>query len=183
MRRHTKHVVGSDGNARAITFARFNGILNGAPDIDWRVGSWFEPMKGETFDVISCNPPYVISPASQYIYRDSGMRGDSVSEQVVREVGAHLAEGGYGTITVSWAAEPDDDQALPVRRWVADTGCDAWILHYRTEEPIATAKTWNEEEAIDTSEFAQRLDEWLAYYESLGINAIAYGAVVLRRRS
>jgi methylase of polypeptide subunit release factors len=183
MRTHVKHVVGSDVNARAIEYARFNGILNGASDIDWRVGSWFEPMKNETFDVIACNPPYVISPASKYIYRDSGMRGDSVSEQVVREIGAHLAEGGFGTITVSWACEPDDVDASPVRRWVADTGCDAWILHYRTEDPIVTAKNWNEEEAADTDEFSKRLDEWLDYYESLGIKAIAYGAVVLRKRS
>jgi methylase of polypeptide subunit release factors len=84
MARHVKHVVGSDVNARAIEYARFNGILNRTPDIDWRVGSWFEPIKDMRFDVIACNPPYVISPASQYIYRDSGMEGDSVSEQVVR---------------------------------------------------------------------------------------------------
>ena len=182
MRTHVKHVVGTDVNARAIEYARFNGVLNGTPDIDWRVGSWFEPMKNETFDVIACNPPYVISPASKYIYRDSGMRGDSVSEQVVREVGAHLSDGGYGTITVSWACEPDDTDATPVRRWVAGTGCDAWILQYRTEEPLTTAKTWNEEDALDTEAFARRIDEWMAYYDSLGIKAIAYGAVVLHKR-
>ena len=139
---HVKHVVGSDVNARAIEYARFNGLLNRTAGIDWRVGSWFEPMKDERFDVIACNPPYVISPASQYVYRDSGMQGDSVSEQVTREVAAHLAEGGFGAITVSWAADPGDDDALPVRHWVAGTGCDAWILHYRTEDPLTTARNW-----------------------------------------
>jgi len=183
MRPHVDHVVGSDVNARAIEFARFNGHLNHAPDIDWRVGSWFEPMKDETFDVIACNPPYVISPATQYVYRDSGMEGDSVSEQVVREVGAHLNEGGFGTITVSWAADPDDDDATPVRRWVEGTGCDAWILNYRTEDPLTTAKNWNEQDAVDPDAYGKVLDEWLAYYERLGIQAIAYGAVVLRRRT
>jgi methylase of polypeptide subunit release factors len=183
MTKHVKHVVGSDVNARAIEFARFNGLLNGTSDIDWRVGSWFEPMKDMRFDVISCNPPYVISPASQYIYRDSGMQGDSVSEQVVREVAGHLGEGGYGTITVSWSAEQEDADALPVRRWVKDTGCDAWILHYRTEDPLTTAKNWNQQDAVDMDEYGKVLDEWLAYYESLGIKAIAYGAVVLRKRA
>ncbi len=182
MARHARHVLGSDVNARAIEYARFNGLLNRTPGIDWRVGSWFEPMKDETFDVIACNPPYVISPASQYIYRDSGMQGDSVSEQVVREIAAHLADGGYGTVTVSWAAESHDTDALPVRRWVADTGCDAWILHYRTEDPLSTAKNWNQQDAVDMDEYGKVLDEWLAYYERLGIEAIAYGAVVLRRR-
>ena len=183
MSRHVKHVVASDVNARAIEFAKFNGILNGTPNIDWRVGSWFEPMKDERFDVISCNPPYVISPASEFIYRDSGMKGDSVSEQVTREVAAHLSEGGFGTLTVSWVADPNDTDALPVRRWVQDSGCDAWILHYRTEDPLSTAKIWNEQDAVDMAAYAKVLDEWMAYYDSLGITAIAYGAIVLRKRS
>jgi methylase of polypeptide subunit release factors len=183
MSRHVDHVIGSDVNARAIEYARFNGHLNGAPDIDWRVGSWFERMRDERFDLIVCNPPYVISPATQYIYRDSGMEGDSVSEQVVREVGAHLSEGGYGTVTVSWATDPKDADATAVRRWVKGIGCDAWILNYRTEDPLSTAKNWNEQDAVDLDEYGRVLDDWLAYYERLGIEAIAYGAVVLRRRA
>lgn len=183
MRRHARHVVGSDVNARAIEFARFNGHLNRTPDIDWRVGSWFEPLGSERFNLIACNPPYVISPATQYVYRDSGMEGDSISEQVVREVAAHLEEGGFGTITVSWAADPGDGDAKPVRRWVEGIGCDAWILHYRTEDPLTTAKNWNEQDAVDMDAYGKVLDEWLAYYERLGIEAIAYGAVVLRRRT
>jgi methylase of polypeptide subunit release factors len=183
MAKHVKHVVGSDVNARAIEYARFNGLLNRTPGIDWRIGSWFAAIDEMRFNVIACNPPYVISPASQYVYRDSGMEGDSVSEQVVREVAAHLAEGGFGTITVSWAATKDDTDALPVRRWVADAGCDVWILHYRTEDPLTTAKNWNQQDAVDADEYGKVLDEWLAYYERLGIEAIAYGAVILRRRS
>ena len=183
MRPHVEHTVGSDVSARAIEYARFNGILNRTPDIDWRVGSWFEPLKDERFDVIACNPPYVISPATQYVYRDSGMQGDSVSEQVVREVAAHLAEGGFATVTVSWAAESGDADAKPVRRWVEGIGCDVWVLHYRTEDPLTTAKNWNQQDAVDPDEYGRVLDEWLAYYERLGISAIAYGAVVMRRRT
>lgn len=180
--RHARKVTGSDVNRRAIEFARFNGHLNRVPDIDWRVGSWFEPIGDERFETIVCNPPYVISPETQYVYRDSGMRGDSVSDQVVHEVAAHLAEGGFGTVTVSWATDPKDVDATAARRWVADTGCDAWILRYRTEDPLTTAKNWNEQDATSPAEYSVTLDRWLAYYESLGIEAIAYGAIVLRRR-
>ena len=183
MSRHVEHVVGSDVNPRAIEYARFNGLLNRAPGIDWRVGSWFVPMKDQRFDVIACNPPYVISPATQYVYRDSGMEGDSVSEQVVREIAAHLEEGGFGTVTVSWGADAHDTDAVAVRRWVEGTGCDAWILHYRTEDPLSTAKNWNEQDAVDPESYGEVLDDWLAYYERLGITAIAYGAVVLHRRT
>ena len=32
----------------------------------------FDPVEGISFDLIVCNPPYVISPDSEFIYRDSG---------------------------------------------------------------------------------------------------------------
>jgi methylase of polypeptide subunit release factors len=181
--RHADAVVGSDVSARAVAFAAFNGQLNRVANVEWRVGSWFGPIGDMRFGVIACNPPYVISPETQYIYRDSGMRGDSVSEQVVREVAAHLDDGAFGTVTVSWVADPENADANPVRRWVEGTGCDAWILHYRTEDPLTTAKSWNEQDATDAAAYAATLDRWLAYYERLGIRAIAYGAVILRRRS
>src|SRR5260221_12245608 len=72
MRRHGKHVVGSDGNARAIEYARFNGILNGAPDIDWRGGAGVPAAEEPRFDVIALNPPYTIFAAPQRNSRDTG---------------------------------------------------------------------------------------------------------------
>src|SRR5260221_3544843 len=70
MRRHVKHVVGSDVNARAIEYARFNAILNGAPDIDWRVRPGVAPLEDLRFDRNSREPPHRLSPASPYILLD-----------------------------------------------------------------------------------------------------------------
>ncbi len=58
--------------------------LNGV-DIDVRDGSLFEPVAGETFDLIATNPPFVISPPGSevLVYRDSGMPGDSVVRHLV----------------------------------------------------------------------------------------------------
>lgn len=180
--RHAKRVLGTDVNTRAIGFADFNAKLNRLTNCEFRAGSWFEPVGSNRFDLLVCNPPYVISPETEYLYRDSGMPGDSVSEQVVRQVPAHLSEGGFATVMVSWVARDGDDPAAPVRRWVEGTGCDAWILHYRTEDPLAAARTWNEADATDPAEYAATIDRWLAYFAALGIKAIAYGTVILRRR-
>ena len=179
---HAERVVATDVNARAINFAGFNAQLNGAPNVEFRTGSWFEPVGDERFDTIACNPPYVISPASEYIYRDSGLVGDSVSEQVVRSVPPHLEPGGFATIAISWIADPEADAAEPVQRWLEGSGCDAWLLHYRTDRPIDTAAVWNQTESADAERFAKIIDTWLAYYQGLGIRGIAYGSLILRRR-
>ena len=179
---HAERVLATDVSARAVNFAAFNAQLNLAPNIEHRVGSWFEPVGHERFDAIACNPPYVISPASEYIYRDSGLVGDSVSEQVVRSIPAHLEQGGFATVQISWIAEPDSDAAETVRRWVDGSGCDAWLLHYRTDTPLETAAVWNQTESVDPVRYATVMDTWLAYYRELGIGAIAYGSLLLRRR-
>lgn len=179
---HAERVLATDVSPRAVNFAAFNAQLNLARNIEFRAGSWFDPIGDERFETIVCNPPYVISPASEYIYRDSGLVGDSVSEQVVRAIPAHLEEGGFATVAISWIADPDGDAAEPVKRWVRDSGCDAWLLHYRTDKPLETAAVWNQTESGDPERYAKLIDTWLAYYRELGIRGIAYGSLVLRRR-
>ncbi|HKY51812.1 MAG TPA: methyltransferase [Candidatus Limnocylindria bacterium] len=180
---HAERVLATDVSARAVNFAAFNAQLNGVANLELRVGSWFEPIGDARFDTIVCNPPYVISPASEYIYRDSGMSGDSVSEQIVRSIPAHLEEGGFATMAISWVAEPDGDPTAAVRRWVRDSGCDSWLLHYRTDSPLETAAVWNQTESGDPERYGRLIDTWLAYYRDLGIRGIAYGSLVMRRRS
>ena len=49
--RHARDVVATDVNARALAFTELNAALNGFTNIDCRLGSLFEPVAGETFDV------------------------------------------------------------------------------------------------------------------------------------
>jgi methylase of polypeptide subunit release factors len=180
--KHADRVLATDVSPRAVNFAAFNAQLNLAPNVECRAGSWFDPIGDERFGGIACNPPYVISPASEYVYRDSGLVGDSVSEQVVRSIPSHLEEGGFATIAISWIADPDGDPAEAVRRWVRGSGCDAWLLHYRTDKPLETAAVWNQSESGDPVRYAELIDTWLAYYRELGIRGIAYGSLILRLR-
>jgi hypothetical protein len=95
-----------------------------------------------------------------------------------------LAEDGFATILVSWIHEPGGSWAAPLREWIADSGCDAWLLHYATVDPLTHATSWNRELAAqDEAAFEAAIERWLAYLGRLGIDAIATGAVILRRRS
>src|SRR5207249_4314333 len=78
--RHADQVVAVDISPRALRFGRFNALLNGIENVEFREGNLFDPVEGERFDLIVCNPPYVISPETEYIYRDSGLPGDSFCE-------------------------------------------------------------------------------------------------------
>ena len=70
-----------------------------------------------------------------------------------------------------------------MRRWVQDSGCDAWLLHYRTDKPLDTAAVWNQMESGDPEKYGRIMDTWMAYYRELGIRGIAYGSLILRRRT
>ena len=74
---HARTVVATDVNRRALEFARLNAELNGVENIDWRHGDGLEPVRGERFDLVVSNPPYVIAPRPRFLFRDSPAPGDA----------------------------------------------------------------------------------------------------------
>jgi methylase of polypeptide subunit release factors len=181
--RHSTHVVATDLNERALNFAAFNAGLNGAGNIELRAGSFFEPIDGSRFELLVCNPPYVISPESAYLFRDSGLAGDTVSSEVVRRAPAALEDGAFGHILISWVHRPGGDWSIPLREWVEGSGCDALFLHYGTDDPLTHAANWTRDQfGGDPVAFDAALGRWLEYFERLEIEGIAYGGIILRRR-
>ena len=177
---HAEHVVATDVNARALAFTELNAALNGVTNVECRRGSLFEPVAGETFDLITCNAPYVVSPESRWAYRDSGLQADEISERVVREAAAHLTDGGFATLLVSWLAEDEDEPDVRVLEWAERTGCDSWILSVWESDPLSHASEWNSH--LEGDEFSRALDEWTAYFDGLGVGWISEGAVLLHKR-
>ncbi len=180
--RHSERVVAADVSERALAFAGLNVALNGIENVELRRGSYLEPVRGERYDLVVANPPYVVSPESAYFFRDSGLGRDRVSEQLARELPSVLAEGGFATVMVSWVHAPDSDLPRPAG-WVGDAGVDALVLHTGTEDPLTTAAAWNRDLADDEEAYGRAIDRWVEYYESEGIPALAYGAIVMRRRT
>jgi methylase of polypeptide subunit release factors len=182
--KHSEQVVGTDVNPRALAFAGFNAALNDVSTIELREGDVFEPVQGERFRLVVANPPYVISPDSLYRYRDSGLPGDEICRRVVGGVPEHLEEGGFAHVLVSWAHDADAEWSEPLHAWVASSGCDAWLLHYKSEDSVTHAASWLSPLA-DGDEAAHRaaLDRWVSYLHAQRIEAVGYGAIVLRRRN
>jgi methylase of polypeptide subunit release factors len=179
---HSDHVVASDTNSRALAFASFNTLLNGIETVEIRQGPAFQPVVDERFDLIVCNPPYVISPESAHHYKNSGLAGDELCEKIVNEAPHFLADGGFACILVSWAISSGEDWWVPLQRWIPASGCDVLALKVEIIDALANATRWIAVPEGSSLADRQRIfDRWRAYYDSKGVEFIGYGAVVLRK--
>ena len=178
---HADRVVAVDVNQRALDLTALGAALSGIDNVELREGSWFEPVAGEQFDLIVSNPPFVISPESDYVYRDGSGGRDEVSELVVKQAAAHLAPGGIAQVLVNWVEDPFSSWIAPLRRWLDGLPVDALVLHHLSEQPLGYAAKWNMDLHGDPDEHGRVLDRWTAHFEAEGILTIATGAIVLRR--
>jgi methylase of polypeptide subunit release factors len=169
--RHADEVVATDINSRALSLASTTLRLNDVGNVELREGSFFEPVAGERFDVIATNPPWVVSPDSAFMYRDTAYGRDEVSKLFVQTLPEHLTDGGIATTLACWLHADDEDWSAPVRDWLAGRGCDAVVVRYASDDPISYANNWCEENT----------EPWIAHYRREGLERFATGAVVLRR--
>lgn len=176
---HVESIVATDRNARATAFADFAMRLNGVPNIETRTGDLFEPVAGEHFDLIVSNPPFVISPEARFIYRDSGLAGDEISRRIVAEAPTHLNEGGWCQLLANWAHLRNEDWQDRVAGWIDDIGCDAWVVQSRVEEAETYASGWIRHDYPDGN--PALFDEWMTYYERIGLEAVGFGLITLRK--
>jgi methylase of polypeptide subunit release factors len=180
---HSDAVVATDVNPRALEWAARNARLNDVDTLELLEGSWFEPVTDRRYDLVVTNPPYVISPESTLLYRDSGLRGDDLGRLTVRDAAAHLNEGGFAYLLCNWAHGTSEHWTAPLRSWLDDTGCDALLLRHESEDPARYAYGWLRMTHASLSPVDGAVHHWLDYYRELGIERIASGAIVLRRRS
>jgi SAM-dependent methyltransferase len=179
--RHSDQVIATDLNPRAVAFTALNAALNGIDNLEVRLGSLFDPVAGETFDLITCNAPYVVSPEDRWQYRDAaGFEADQLSQTVVTQVPKHLNQDGFGCVLVSWLAESEEDPDVRVDEWLQDNSCDCWVLGLSGADPLDHAAGWNEH--LTGEALGAALDEWTGYFESLGVGWVSEGAVLLHRR-
>lgn len=179
---HSDHVVASDINPRALMFTAFNALLNGIGALEIREGSTFQPVAGEVFDLIVCNPPYVISPESSHDYRDSGLPGDELCKNLIFEVQHFLADRGFACILISWALRRGQRWWEPLLKWLPAGDFGVLVLKTETVDALANASRWiTLPKGSSLAARQEMLGRWQDYYDSRGIELIGYGAVVLRR--
>ncbi|GAA2925144.1 MULTISPECIES: HemK2/MTQ2 family protein methyltransferase [Streptomyces] len=105
-------VTAVDVSRAAVWAARLNARLAGLP-LRIRHGNLFDPVRGESFDLILANPPYVPAPAGDRKPRgparawDAGGDGRLVVDRICREAPALLRPGGVLLLVQSALSDPE----------------------------------------------------------------------------
>jgi len=132
-------VVATDISERALAFTRFNLLLNAValhidprqPEdrVELRHGTLLEPVRGDSFDLVVSNPPFVITPRHQgekagdrFTYRDGGMPGDDLVAELVAALPQVLSPGGMAQMLGNWEIRGDEDAGVPARDGVQTEG-------------------------------------------------------------
>lgn len=183
---HADHVVATDVNPRALWLTRANAVLNEV-DLDVREGSFWEPVRDDDpFDLVVTNPPFVISPATgdRLVYRDSGLPGDRVVEQLVRTAPRHLAPDGLCEVLGNWMVLADQPWEERLTGWL--DGCDAWVVERERVDLPTYVELWLKDAGRhpstggDAADYRRRYDTWLAWFAEQGAVAVGFGWLVLR---
>jgi hypothetical protein len=178
---HSRRVVASDVNPRAVACATLTMELNDLAHVSVRHGDVFEPAGDERFDLIVANPPFVISPSRRYVFRDSGRPLDSLCRTIVQTAPRHLSDGGHCQLLASWAHMQGEDWRDRVAGWFTGTGCDALVLEREALDPAAHAASWLRQ-TERPERWRDEFDAWVAYAEANRVEAVGFGLITMRRR-
>jgi methylase of polypeptide subunit release factors len=178
--RHADEVVATDVNPRALWLTEINAAINGLTNITCVEGSMFDPVAGEKFDLVVGNLPFVVSPDSDYAFRDSGLPGDDVSRIAVEGAASALNPGGYAHLMCNWMLEPETHWSDRPLAWFTSLECSAWLLYYSDESSRDYAEKWNRALLRNRpDEYLDTVERWVVYHNDIGAVAIANGAIVL----
>lgn len=193
--RHCRQVVATDLSSRAVALAGATARLNGLA-WDLRQGDLLEPVRGEQFDLIVANPPFVVGPGwvgdatggsgsthSGYDYRDSGLEGDEVSARLVRGLPHLLAPGGTAQLLANWIIPDDGDWVGRVAGWLEGSGCDAWVWQRELADPGEYVSLWLRDagHTPGTPAWDDRYGQWIDWFDSTSTRAVGMGLITLRR--
>jgi hypothetical protein len=184
--RHSGRVIATDISPRALELAAVNAELNGIRSIEFRLGDLYEPVRGETFDFLVSNPPFVITPRRHgvptYEYRDGGRVGDAIVAEVISGAAEHLAPGGVAQLLGNWEYRTSQGGLERVGEWLDDAGLDGWVVEREVQDPALYAQTWIRDGGTRAGAESDLLeDAWLDDFAARGVVSVGFGYVTLRR--
>jgi SAM-dependent methyltransferase len=180
--RAARRVVATDVDPRALALARLNLRLAGVTNVELRQGDLFDPVRGERFDVVAAQPPFVaLRPdAARSTFAHGGARGDELPLRLLGGVTAHLAARGRAVIASDWPAFDGDPLDARVRAALGDARANAAILASPSKnlDEYCTLYAAAEHSTLDAA-FARAAMEQRDHLDALGVRGIGFAIVVV----
>jgi hypothetical protein len=130
--RHSSAIRGVDISHRAIAFAEFNLWLNEIDNVAFDQGDLFEPVEGETFDLILANPPYEPVAASDSSPGDNyycgGPRGDAITSRIFGGLHRFLRPDGICHVIHMMVSFDHAGHEGRLRKWLGPIASEASII-------------------------------------------------------
>lgn len=177
-----ERLVCVDLNPRAAAMARLNARLNGV-EVDVRIGDLYAPLRGEQFDVIIANPPFVSSPYDRGpAYHAGGASGDRILRRVIGGWARYLAGDGRAFAIAHAGLRRGQTLETMARRWFAGFPGRALVLVLESGGPIDLAAAQAQFAlARGTRAYAAEVRRWVEYLDRHRIESIVAFLVVAQR--
>jgi len=178
-----EHITAVDLNPRATAMARLNAAFNGADRVDVRRGDLYAPVRGERFDLIIANPPFVASPYSNGpAYHAGGGRGDRVLRRIITGWEGHLAPRGRAFAITHCALRAGEPIEGVARSWFSRFSGRALVLVLEegTAVDLAAAQSLF---ALDRglAAYAREVRRWVTHLRRLHFQTVALLLIIAER--
>ena len=155
---HSERVCAVDINPRAVRCARLNAQISEATNITTLLGDLYEPVRGERFDLITANPPFVPAPVNTIMFRDGGCSGEEVQRRIVAGLPEHLAPGGMAQIVTELGEREGESLSDRLRAWLNGAPMDIYILRLSVRSAADYAIGHSEGDTYGA--FLSSVEEW-----------------------
>jgi methylase of polypeptide subunit release factors len=183
-----EEVYAIDVNPSAVRAAEFSARWNGLKNISFRAGNLLEPVRDQRFDLIVCNPPFLITPvpevfSSRYVFKHSGLPGDAFCINLAREASQLLEEGGYFHMMFQWEEPAGEVWSSSLEKSFSGLGCDAWVARVLTTAADEYAADWVSSLSEIEQADAERPQQAKQYFRDKNVGTTSTGLLTLRRAS
>lgn len=180
--RRANGVTAVDIGPRAVAMARTNIGLNGIAGITVRQGDLYAPVRGERFDLVIANPPFVPARSRGPAYHSGGPRGDRVLRRVVEGLDAHLRPGGRAIAISHLALRRGETLEQAVKPWLRGfTGRTLVVVLERgTPVDLAAAQALF---ALDEglAAYGREVRDWVAFLQRQRVTEVVALLLVAER--
>jgi Methyltransferase small domain len=175
---HSRRVVAVDINPRASHCTILNAQMSGTDNVEVKTGDLFEPVRGEKFDLITANPPFVPSPENSLGFRDGGRSGEDVLKRIISGLPSHLTAGGRAQIVTEYGDCEDGTFVDRLRSWLNGAPMDILILNLH-QDSAASYATGHASGDDSFDEYLKSVNNWAGNLRTQGFTKIISAIIVI----